>query len=447
MNTPISDFVLNYSNKNPGRLHMPGHKGVDFLGIEKYDITEIDGADVLYDAKGIIAESEKNASELFSSYRTFFSTEGSSLCIKAMLAMISSMRKDKSRKATVLAARNVHKAFIYGCAISDIEVEWLYSENSSHLCSCVISAESLQKRIEGMPFKPDAVYITSPDYLGQLTDVKALSQICDKYDIPLLVDNAHGAYLAFTANSRHPINNGAFMCCDSAHKTLPVLTGGAYLHLSAKAEKYADISESFMAMMGSTSPSYLILQSLDICNKYLSEGYKTKLAETTERINKLKAELTDKGVVVCDSEPLKLVVDFKKSRINSADAVSILREHKIEPEFYDKDFLVAMFTCENAEEDYRRFSEAFLLVSLRNNTSEDKMTFKAVYGQKMTSIREAVFSPKETVAVADSEGRICACPSVSCPPAVPIVSVGERITAEAVEQMLYYGIETVEVII
>ena len=106
--TPICDFVREYADKNPARFHMPGHKGRAFLGCEKLDITEIDGADALISPTGIIAESEKNAGTLFGC-RTFYSAEGSSLCIRAMLRLAAG--HSGGERPLVLAARNVHNAF------------------------------------------------------------------------------------------------------------------------------------------------------------------------------------------------------------------------------------------------------------------------------------------------------------------------------------------------
>jgi arginine/lysine/ornithine decarboxylase len=122
--------------------------------------------------------------------------------------------------------------------------------------------------------KPCAVYVTSPDYLGNQQDLAGLSAVCAARGIPLLVDNAHGAYLHFLPQPAHPLDLGATACCDSAHKTLPVLTGGAYLHIAKNApERYARDAKRAMALFGSTSPSYLILQSLDRANAYLAGGY------------------------------------------------------------------------------------------------------------------------------------------------------------------------------
>ena len=234
MKTPIVDFVDSYMSSHISRFHMPGHKGRDHLGFERYDITEIGGADTLYSADGIILESENNASKLFGTAHSFYSTEGASLAIKAMLALACS---GCNGRPLIFAARNSHKSFVYACALLDADVKWMYSSSTKHLCECMISAEGVRETLETSNKKPCAVYITSPDYLGNIADVMGIAEVCHSYDVPLLVDNAHGAYLKFLPESCHPIDEGADMCCDSAHKTLPVLTGGAYLHISKRADR------------------------------------------------------------------------------------------------------------------------------------------------------------------------------------------------------------------
>ena len=444
MNTPIRDFVEKYCESDAVRLHMPGHKGKAFLGFERYDITEIDGADVLYNAEGIIKKSEENASLLFGSYRTFYSCEGSSLCIKAMLAVIASQRKNKSRKTRIVASRNVHKAFIYGCALCDIDVEWIYPSVTSHLCTCAISPSALENKLSRLDGEVDAVYITSPDYLGQLSDIRGLSYVCDQFSVPLLVDNAHGAYLAFLEESLHPINNGAYMCCDSAHKTLPVLTGGSYLHLSDKAEKEASCVENMMSLMGSTSPSYLILQSLDLCNKYLSDGYKEKLEKTVRRIEALKADILSAGAFVEKTEALKLVLNISASGIKLIDIKKSLENAGVVAEYYDNEYIVFMFTPENTDDELNILTKA--LLSVKYGKPFENCGFLFENTPKAISIRDAVFSEKEIVDVSVAEGRICASPAVTCPPAVPPVISGEVITKTAIDCMLHYGIDKIEVV-
>ena len=248
MKTPIYDFVQSYIQSHTARFHMPGHKGKPYLGCEVGDITEIDGADVLYSACGVIDESECNASALFRTAHTFYSTEGSSLAIRAMLALVREQSAEE--RPLILAARNAHKAFVYGCALLDLQVEWMYPEKAHHVCDATITPHQLQAILAEQTKKPSAVYVTSPDYLGNVSDIAGLSAVCDAYGIPLLVDNAHGAYLGFLERSLHPIALGATLCCDSAHKTLPVLTGGAYLHISTKAPKgYAENARKALSML------------------------------------------------------------------------------------------------------------------------------------------------------------------------------------------------------
>ncbi len=229
MNTPIVDFVREYAQSGTARLHMPGHKGVSFLGCEPFDITEIAGADDLFHAEGVIRESEQNAAALFSAGATFYSTEGATLPIKAMLALAVQNAPKNGARPRMLAARNAHKSFLYGCALLDIDVDWLYGEGG-HLCECSVSAKTLEQALRAAEAPYCAVFVTSPDYLGNMLDIAALAAVCRAHNVPLLVDNAHGAYLAFSRPVCHPITLGATMCADSAHKTLPALTGTAYLH-------------------------------------------------------------------------------------------------------------------------------------------------------------------------------------------------------------------------
>lgn len=428
MKTPIYDFIKKYSDSDTSRFHMPGHKGVGFLGCEKFDITEIFGADSLYEADGIIKKSEENASEIFQTGTTFYSTEGSSLCIRAML--FAAMQKT-DKKLTIAAVRNVHKSFIYACAALGIDIEWIYPKNADSLCSGSADCEETEAAIKKSD--PFALYVTSPNYLGEMTDIASLSKICDKYDIPLLVDNAHGAYLKFL--SLHPTELGAAMCCDSAHKTLPVLTGGAYLHISKKyKDKYCPVIKDAMAFFASTSPSYLTLASLDLCNKYLSDGYLQKLSDCIKKVDELKEDLKKKGFPVIDGEPLKITV-----KTNGVKTAEEFRRLGGECEYSDGQAIVFMLTPENSERDFCLIKEVFdntRPYTVKNPPPPSK-------GQKILSVRDACLAPWEIVPTEKAVGRICASPTVSCPPAVPIAVSGEIITEETVKIFKFYNIKTV----
>lgn len=442
MRTPIFDFVKEYADGNISRFHMPGHKGNGSLGVERYDITEVRGADTLYFSDGIIKESEKNATELFGTAHTYYSTEGSTLAIKAMLATALVNSGGKSR--TLVAARNAHKALIYAAAELDFDISWIFPEQDTHYCSCKITASALRDAIESA--SPFAVYITSPDYLGQLADIAELSDVCHEYGIPLLVDNAHGAYLAFLTPSMHPIALGADMCADSAHKTLPVLTGGAYLHISESADsEYVGTACKMLRAFASTSPSYLLLSSLDLCNRELSQGYSQKINSCAEKVEKIKKTLFDIGAAPIESEPLKIV--FRASQLGycGMELSEHFRSFGIEVEFADGDYTVLMITPNNTEEDFSRLIEAAKALDAKNPKIEEN-SYKMTRPSVRFSIKDAVFSKSELVATSDAVGRICASPVASCPPAVPIVVSGEVIDEKTAEILYKFGIEKIDVV-
>lgn len=470
MTTPIVDFVRNYARSGTTRLHMPGHKGQNLLGFESYDITEIKGADELYEAEGIIAESEANATRLFGTAHTYYSTEGSSQCIRAMLCL-AMQAAPKGQRPLLLAARNAHKALLYAAALLDFDIEWLWPapEAAGALCSCPVTKEQLAAALDRLAEQgksPFGVYVTSPDYLGGMQDIAALSGVCDAHSVPLLVDNAHGAYLNFlVGGSRHPIALGAAMCCDSGHKTLPVLTGGAYLHLGPKAPVQEEAAvRNALALFGSTSPSYLILQSLDRCNQYLSEGYPLRLYSCCGKLMRLRRELNEMveaaggtmplAVDGPDREPLKLTLDAAALGMTGTVLAEVLRKRSIECEYADPRYVVLMFTPENPARDYDRLEAAAkeLCASLPELSEEkeapDAENFTALEAEaaSVCTVRQAVFAPQEEILASEALGRVCAMPTVACPPAIPIVVSGERIGPAARKLFERYHVEKVAVL-
>ena len=444
MKTPIVDFVRDYTAREVSRFHMPGHKGKPFLGVEAMDITEVAGADVLYDAAGIIEESEHNATALFGSAHTYYSTEGSTLAIKAMLSLVATSLP-RGTRPHFLAARNAHKSFLYGAALLDAQVTWMYPTRASHLCACPLTEGDVEEALERCEKKPHAVYLTSPDYLGNVADVAGISAVCDAHGVPLLVDNAHGAYLQFLSPSCHPLALGAAMCADSAHKTLPVLTGGAYLHISGKApECYVKNARNALSLFASTSPSYLVLQSLDLCNEYLANGYPDRLAACVRRVERVRSALAAYGYALAGSEPLKIVIEAGKYGYTGEELANALREGGVEPEFADEDYLVLMCTPENSDEDLARLEK--MLCALPKKTPKPPFLAQKITPVSVFSVREAVLAPAESLPIERAVGRVCAAPAVSCPPAVPIVVAGERVDEAAISLFRHYGIMEISVI-
>ena len=440
MKTPIVSFLKSYQEKSPVRMHMPGHKGAGILGFEGMDLTEIYGADELFAAEGIIKESEQNASSLFGC-PTYYSTQGSTLCIQTMCTILCQDAKSKGKKPKILAGRNAHRSFIHAAAFLDFEIEWLYGK--SDYLSCKIHAEDLEKAI--IESLPTAVYLTNPDYLGNLLDIKALASVCKKYNVLLAIDNAHGAYLRFLKDSLHPIDLGADLCCDSAHKTLPVLTGGAYLHLSESLNQvWKNDVKHFMEYFSSTSPSYLIMASLDAANEVLDTTFRNSLFECIQRVDGLKNTLVQHGYTILSGEPMKITISTKEFGYTGNEIANLLMECDIYPEFYDSDYIVLMPSPYNTKDDLKRLETC--LCGIERKPILINKPPKLEQSKKAMNVRQALFSSSITLDVSKSLGQVCSSVTVSCPPAILPVIPGEVISESSIEVMKYYGIETVRVV-
>ena len=443
MNTPILDFAGKYAAGGSVRMHMPGHKGAGTMGVERLDITEIPGADVLYCSSGIIRESEENAARLFGSARTVYSTEGSSLCIRAMLYLAHLYAAQNGKRSRIAAGRNAHRVFQEAGAMLDPELIWVGS--GEDLLGCRVTETDLKTLFRDPNTAPTAVYITSPDYLGRMAELTEIADICHRHGALLLVDNAHGAYLKFLPGQLHPLDQGADLCCDSAHKTLPALTGAAYLHASSACPKeLLPLMERAMALFASTSPSYLVLQSLDAVNAALAKDLPGRLSTVSKQLTALRENLTDAGWDTLGGEPMKLTLCAKSFGYTGTVLAERLAAKGIVCEFADPDYLVMMPGAETTKSELEKL-RAILLGLERKPAISEKPPVRSA-GKAEMSLRDAMLSPFETIPASESLGRILATPSVSCPPAVPVCVCGERIDVDAVALFHYYGIRYCDVI-
>lgn len=427
ISTPIHDFLKAYSAENPVRCHMPGSKRNDF------DITEIEGADSLYESTGIIRASEENAAKLFGSGSTLFSCGGSTLAIQTMLAAAKAAYPRKNR---VAASRFCHRSLVSACALLGLEIDWILPQ--SYL-SCSVSVKAAEEKINERTL---CLFVQSIDYYGGECDIGDLSLLCRAKKIPLLVDNAHGAYLAFTPF--HPLKQGADMTADSAHKTLPCLTGGAYLHISEAAHKtFGERAKELMALFGSTSPSYLILDSLDLCSRHLAEGQE-RAEQVFAEVKKLKTALMTAGYKLRKSDLLRITIDACKYGYSGAQLSSLLRQNGVCAELADKRYVVLLFSTGQNPSDFPRVLEAAKKI-IRKPEIQCSEPASAL-PTAVLSPRDALFSLSEEVPLSEAEGRVCASVSCPCPPCVPLVMPGELITAAMKEVLKEYGVERVRVV-
>ncbi len=271
--TPLFDAIEALLRRQDfSRFHTPGHKGsaLGFLSaVTPWDFTEVRGADSLFEADGPISETERLYTGFCGTAGSFLSAGGSTLCIQAMLRLVQPLGQK------ILIGRNAHGSAVSAMALLGLTPVWLCPETGTDLLPAPITPAQAEAALARHP-DAAAVYVTSPDYFGKLTDIAGLSEVCRRYGVPLLVDNAHGAELFFTDGARHPMQLGADLCCDSLHKTLPVLTGGAMLHVGdtalARKSGFAASAKEAMHLFGSTSPSYLVMLSMDTLLPSLYDG-------------------------------------------------------------------------------------------------------------------------------------------------------------------------------
>lgn len=444
-NTPLKRALDEYIRQDYARLHMPGHKGASispFGELMAYDVTEVEGTDSLFEDDGPLKELEEIFTRLYDTKGTVMSAGGSTLCIQAMLRMVT------KKEGRILAGRNIHAAAVNAMALLGLEPVWVYpNRKQEERLIGEISPDAIRsilekEKQEGTLDSLCAVYVTSPDYFGVMSDIQSIAQIAHEYGLPLLVDNAHGAHLHFLKEEYHPMQLGADLCCDSLHKTMPALTGAALLHTSDA--KYCPQMKGAMTVFGSTSPNYLIMLSMDSTAAFLMQDGAERIQQTVTRCEELRQKAREKGFVLpqhCD--PMRLTLPLAGTGWDAQNFRKLLRKHKIMEEYLSDSGCVLLFSPFNKEEDFKR-TEALLDEVLIQN--QPFTAFPIVPSEKVMSLREAFLSPKESVPVEKAEGRIAAQVKITCPPGIPLVMPGERLHKEIIKILKNSGIFVIDVV-
>ena len=428
-NSKLMQFLDNYADNSTMRLHMPAHHGKalnpSLSRAYALDITEISGADSLFEADGIISEGEQRTAQLYDSHSCCWSAGGSTLCIQGMLSKI------RTENRTIVSARTVHRAFLNACILLGIHVEWVFPVKGD-LISGEYEQDAFEEKLKALTKQGQkaCIYITSPDYRGKMQDIAGLAELCHSYGAKLLVDNAHGAHLAFLQKNQHPIHLGADYCCDSFHKMLPSLTGSAVLH-----SRHHDAKElkQLLQMFGSTSPSYLIMRSIAEAVEWLKCGGVETVQKVEQRIYQLKENSSFHWL---GDDPFHLTISS-----NGIDFAEQLRKYGAEPEYADKACCVMLLSPLMEEGDFERLESILTACKPLPPVTVPPLPKPP---KKACDMREACFSEWETVTIEQAEGRICATVQVPCPPAVPMLMSGEIFDKNWIAYMKYYDLQEVK---
>ena len=442
MQTILYDAVKRYCDQAFARFHMPGHKGIASgpLGtVLPLDITEVEGADSLFHADGPIAALEQQLADLYGAKTTLLSAGGATLCIQAMLALAC------GTGAQVIMSRNIHRSAINACALLDLDPVWVYPQETGGWFPGRYGAPEIDATLCAHP-AARAVYLTSPDYFGGVSDLAEIAAVCRKRGVFLLVDNAHGAHLPFVPASYgvpHPLAAGASACADSLHKTMPAMTGGALLHL---ANERLCGGKEMMSLFGSTSPSYPIMLSCEQAAIYAETCAAADFARTAARLDELRGLALQKGygLPAAPFDPAKLSLAFGSFGVDAATFGGYLREHGVEPEYVSETACVLMANGLNTTSDFQRVEQ--LLDATPWKVCAVPSAAALPRCEQVMRVREAVFAPRESVAVSEAVGRVAALEASPCPPGIPLVMSGECISAQAAEALAGFGVAHVWVV-
>ena len=422
--TPLYNRLIEHNKLNRASFHTPGHKCRGFFdgGMISLDYTELPDTDALYEANDVILKTEIRAAKLFGAERSLISAGGCSLAIQAMLKIAS------ESGGKLLCARNAHRSAVNAIALLGIEPVWISPDRENGFTGR-ISPEKVEE-ILGADKDIKACYITSPSYYGEISDIPAISEICHRHGVILLVDNAHGSHLAFMRDNMHPISNGADMSACSLHKTLPVLTGGALLNIANS--ELSENAKDAMALFGSTSPSYIIMTSIDLCVDYMSGEGKKLYSECEERVAGLKKIASQRGIKqpegLCD--PLRITLNTASVGLAGEEQEEYFEGHGIDCEFCDGE-------------------NAVLICTIKEIPLGKCINSKGIFTEapiRKLSVREAMLSVSETVSTEESVGRVAVSTACPCPPGIPLIMPGEIISREIAERLSESGIKKVKVI-
>ena len=355
----LNDIAKKYAQNNPIRFHMPGHKGRLKNELNcSLDLTELFFTDNLYAPSGeinLIYALEERISKCFfknANVYSLISCTGATLCVQAsVLALKTSKLKQNRGELYIICDRASHVSFVNTISLLGLSPLWIYPGEDFPEMIARLAQRQNPENIAG-------VYVTSPDYYGQMKDIEKISKECKKYSLDLVVDNSHGSHLAFhNGGSLHPKNLGADISIDSVHKTLPVLTGAALLFADGKFDK-EKITRPAMKMFATTSPSYLILQSIEAMVDMLEFCGVTEHERLLFDIESFKRKAAELGFVfygVEFSDPYRIVLNCENS---GEKLYYFLAQKNIFCEFFDNDCVVALTSISNCADDFKTLFEA-----------------------------------------------------------------------------------------
>jgi len=451
--TPLFDAIMEYINRNPAYFRIPGHRferGINarwraYVGdnIFKMDLTETSLLDDLYNPEGPIKEAEVLAEEVFQAKRTFFLVNGTT-CGNEAMVMSTAFQGEK-----IIIPRNAHKSALMGLIISGAKPIYIMPRLSEEWgVHGGMDPEDVERALEENP-DAKAVFAVSPTYYGLCSDIKALSSLCHKYGIPLVVDEAHGAHLYFSDKlPAGALEQGADVCAQSIHKVTGSLTQSSMLHINHNSLIDEERIEASLHIVQSTSPSYILMTSLDMARHDLATRGEEVITQAVELAEYTRNEINKIAGMKClggdiigtaaikDLDRTRLTISAREIGITGFDLKDILfEEFSVDAELSDWLNVLVIVTFANVQEDVERLIAALREISRKYKTAnvirvETKIPSTPPY---VFSPRDAFFSPSEKISWSAAKGRVAAEMIAPYPPGIPVIYPGERVSDEVWE--------------
>lgn len=452
MNIPIIEGLKDYLKENNIRFHMPGHKGKESLIewnklIPQIDVTEVSGTDNLHQPETIILESQRLASKTFGSKETFYSINGTT---GGIYAAIASVTKPNDK---VLVQRNCHKSVYNALIFNNLEAEYVHPvyDKENNIVTGVL-VKDIEKKLKKNP-DIKSVIITNPSYYGICSNIKEIADITHKYNMILIVDEAHGSHFQFSKKlPLTAIKAGADIVIQSTHKTLPAFTQSSMVHVNSSRVDIKKLKK-MMTMYQTTSPSYILMASLDIARGYMEDIGSGKLDKLIDYIeNKVEYLNNIQGVKVFDQHYINKsnIFDFDITKLlisvdglNGKELEKILRrDYNIQLEMSDYFYGLALCTVLDDKEDIDKLVNAIKDISLNKKVKKStinnfNINIKHIEPKKEMTLHSAFYKDKKEIELSKSKGQVSGGFIIPYPPGIPIICPGEIITSEIIEYIQF----------
>jgi arginine/lysine/ornithine decarboxylase len=407
-------------------MHMPGHKrNTALLGAElpyALDITELPGFDNLHDMRGTLAETAALAAELYGARRAFPLVNGAT---GGVLAAISAVCP---RGGTLIMARSCHKSVYNAAELNGLDARYIPPEPDGR-----VTPESVEKALRENE-NASLVALTSPTYDGVVSDIAAISKITRAHGVPLFIDAAHGAHFGFSPSFPEGPAKYADVTVVSLHKTLPALTQCALLLCNRFGEELA----RRLAVFETSSPSYVLLGSIDRCARLIKSRGAALFAAYEENLSRFYGAVKPLQTLemIRNDDPGKIVVSARRAAMTGRALFDALRnEYGVEPELFGADYALAMTSVCDTAESFRRLSDAICALDARAKPAPPREIPPLRVPERRMPPHEAAncrgaFAPLEQAVGATSLEYVWA-----YPPGVPLLVPGEVIGADFLAQI------------